>query len=127
MITVDLVLAIHDTILESEPGLKGLADFGKLESALARINNWMLYENTDNIFDIAALYAVAIAKAHAFPDGNKRTAMVTMLTYLDLQGVGIPPYHGLDDTMVDVASGKLDFFLLSQHLQQLVNNEENQF
>lgn len=121
MITLELVLAIHETILETEPGLKGQADLGKLDSALARIDNWMLYENTDNIFDIAALYAVAIAKAHAFPDGNKRTAMVTMLTYLDLQGVDIPPDHGLDDTMVDVASGKLDFIALSQHLQQMVN------
>ncbi|HHF6577190.1 TPA: type II toxin-antitoxin system death-on-curing family toxin [Haemophilus influenzae] len=119
MISVELVLAIHQTILENEPGLKGRADIGKLESALARIDNWMLYENTDNIFDIAALYAIAIAKAHAFPDGNKRTAMVTMLTYLDLQGVEIPPNHGLDDTMVEVASGELNFLQLSQHLQQL--------
>ncbi|MBE7395154.1 type II toxin-antitoxin system death-on-curing family toxin [Pasteurella multocida] len=120
MITVELVLAIHQTILENEPGLKGVADIGRLDSALARIDNWMLYENTDNIFDIAALYAVAIAKAHAFPDSNKRTAMVTMLTYLDLQGIEIPPNHGLDDTMVDVASGKLNFLQLSQHLQQLI-------
>lgn len=120
MISTELVLAIHQTILENEPGLKGVADIGKLESALARIDNWMLYENTDNIFDIAALYAVAIAKAHAFPDGNKRTAMVTMLTYLDLQGIEIEPNYGLDDTMVDVASGKLNFQQLSQHLQQLI-------
>lgn len=119
MITLELVLAIYKTILENEPGLKGHTDFDKLESALARIDNWMLYENTDNIFDIAALYAVAIAKAHAFTDGNKRTAMVTMLTYLDLQGVEIEPNHGLDDKMVDVASGKLNFMQLSQHLQQL--------
>lgn len=120
MISPELVLAIHETILENEPGLKGQPDLGKLDSALARIDNWMLYENTDNIFDIAALYAVAIAKAHAFPDGNKRTAMVTMLTYLDLQGIEILPNHGLDDTMVNVASGKLDFLQLSQHLQQLI-------
>lgn len=121
MITLELVLAIHSTILETEAGLKGKPDIGKLEGALARIDHWMLYENTDNIFDIAALYAVAIAKAHAFPDGNKRTAMVTMLTYLDLQGIEIPPNHGLDDTMVDVASGKLNFVELSHHLQQLAN------
>lgn len=119
MISVELVLSIHQQILENEPGLKGLPDLAKLDSALARIDHWMLYENTDNIFDIAALYAVAIAKAHAFPDGNKRTALVTMLTYLDLQGVDIPPTHGLDDTMVEVASNKLNFKQLSNHLQAL--------
>lgn len=122
MIDLDLVLAIHQVILESEPGLKGAADVGKLESALARIDNWILYENTDNIFDIAALYAVAIAKAHAFPDGNKRTAMVTMLTYLDLQGIEIPANLGLDDVMVDVASGQINFQQLSYHLKQLTPN-----
>ena len=120
MITAELVLAIHDAILENEPGLKGSADIAKLESALSRIDNWIMYENTDNIFDIAALYAVAIAKAHAFSDGNKRTALVTMLTYLDLQGVEILANHGLDDTLVDVASGKLDFISLSHHLQTLI-------
>lgn len=120
MISLELVLAIHNTLLEHEPGLKGFPDIGKLDSALARIDNWMLYENTDNIFDIASLYAVAIAKAHAFPDGNKRTAMVTMLTYLDLQGVSIQPDQGLDDIMVDVASGKVDFLTLAQYLRDLV-------
>lgn len=120
MISTDLVLNIHQEILENEPGLKGVPDKGKLESAIARIDNWKLYENTNNIFDIAALYAVAIAKAHAFPDGNKRTAMVTMLTYLNLQGIDIATNHGLDDVMVDVASGKIDAIALSQYLQSLV-------
>ncbi|WP_249960854.1 type II toxin-antitoxin system death-on-curing family toxin [Histophilus somni] len=119
MITVELVLAIHQAILETEPGLKGTVDVSKLESALSRIDNWMLYEKIDNIFDIAALYAVAIARAHAFPDGNKRTAMVTMLIYLDLQGIEIKPNHGLDDTMVEVATGTMDFKQLAQHLQKL--------
>ena len=120
MISTELVFAIYQTILETEPGLKGNGDIHKLDSALARIDNWMLYENTNNIFDIAALYAVAIAKAHAFPDGNKRTALVTMLTYLDLQGIEIPSEQGLDDTMVQVASGELDFIALSKHLQALI-------
>ena len=120
MISVDLVIDIHHEILQNEPGLKGLPDRGKLESAIARIDNWRQYKNTDNIFDIAALYAVSIAKAHAFPDGNKRTAMVTMLTYLNLQGIDILANHGLDDLMVDVASGKIDIDQLSHRLQTLI-------
>ncbi len=47
--------------------------------------------------------------------------MVTMLTFLDLQGVIIPPNHGLDDTMVDIASGKMNAEALSQHLQDLIS------
>ena len=119
MINLELVLEIHTAILESEAGLKGTPDVGKLQGALARIDNWILYENTDNIFDIAALYAIAIAKAHAFPDGNKRTALVTLLTYLDLQGVEIPPNHHLDEVMVKVAAGEIDFLRLSAYLQKI--------
>lgn len=119
MIGVELVIAIHEAVLSSEAGLQGKPDTGKLESALSRIGNWQQYADTQDIFEIAALYAVAIAKAHAFPDGNKRTAMITMLAYLDLQGVSIPPDTGLDDIMVAVAAGETDFKALAQHLQTL--------
>ena len=33
--------------------------------------------------------------------------MVTMLIYLDIQGIEIRAKHGLDDVMVDLASGEL--------------------
>lgn len=123
MITVDLVLSIQDEILREGPGLKGAADKEKLESALARIDNWKHYQQTENVFDLAALYAEAIAKAHAFLDGNKRTAMVTMLIYLDIQGIEIRAKHGLDDVMVDLASGELSREQLSKHLRTLVDND----
>ncbi len=119
MITLELVLAVHDAILDSEAGLKGSADTGRLESALSRIDNWQQYADTQDIFEIAALYAVAIAKAHAFPDGNKRTAMVTMLSYLDLQGVSIAVNCGLDDIMVAVAAGYIGFKELACLLAEL--------
>ncbi|MDO5059157.1 MAG: type II toxin-antitoxin system death-on-curing family toxin [Neisseria sp.] len=119
MISVELVPAIHETILSSEAGLQGVPDAAKLEGALSRIDSWQQYADTQDIFEIAALYAVAIAKAHAFPDGNKRTALVTMLVYLDLQGISIPPDTGLDDTMVAVAAGLMDFEALALHLQEL--------
>ncbi|MBR3482056.1 MAG: type II toxin-antitoxin system death-on-curing family toxin [Neisseriaceae bacterium] len=118
MIDLENVLSIHEQILSTEKGLKGSVDLGKLDSALNRIDNWQTYENTDNIFDIAALYAVAIAKAHAFSDGNKRTAMVTMLSYLKTQGVIIKENIGLDDIMVLVADSKISIDELSVFLQK---------
>lgn len=118
MIDLENVLSIHEQILSTEKGLKGSVDLGKLDSALNRIDNWQTYDNTDNIFDIAALYAVAIAKAHAFSDGNKRTAMVTMLSYLKTQGVIIKENIGLDDIMVLVADSKISIDELSVFLQK---------
>ncbi|WP_448977222.1 type II toxin-antitoxin system death-on-curing family toxin [Neisseria sp.] len=121
MIDGELVALIHQTVLADEAGLKGYADMARLEGALSRIANWQQYEDLQNIYEIAALYAQAIAKAHAFPDGNKRTALLTMLTYLDLQGIGIVPDQGLDDLMVDLAAGKIDFRQLAEVLQAMDN------
>ena len=121
MIDSGLVALIHQTVLADEAGLKGHADMARLEGALSRIAHWQQYEDLQNIYEIAALYAQAIAKAHAFPDGNKRTALLTMLTYLDLQGISIVPDQGLDDLMVDLAAGKIDFRQLAGMLQAMDN------
>lgn len=119
MIDIDFVIAIHDEILMNEKGLKGIASMASLESCLARIDNQMLYEPLDNVYLIGAFYAQALAKAHAFNDGNKRTALVVMLTYLDMQGINIAPNSGLDDLMVSVASSEIDYKQLAQALQDL--------
>lgn len=44
-----------------------------------------------DVFDIAAGYAFGIAKAHAFVDGNKRTAFVACFTFLRLKGCNLRP------------------------------------
>ena len=47
---------------------------GLIEGAVNRIINKYLYNGTSDVFELAALYLISIAKAHAFPDANKRTA-----------------------------------------------------
>ena len=49
-------------------------NIGLIEGAVTRIINEYLYNGTSDLYELAALYLVAIAKAHAFPDANKRTA-----------------------------------------------------
>ena len=76
---------IHDRQIARHGGAPGLRDEGLLQGALQRpINKWQ-YENTDT-FECAAAYAFGIVKAHAFVDGNKRTAFVTSVTFLRLNG-----------------------------------------
>lgn len=41
--------------------------------------------------EVAAAYAFGIAKAHAFVDGNKRTAFVTAVTFLRLNSFTFRP------------------------------------
>ena len=99
------VYIIHDRQIARHGGASGLRDEGLLQGALQRpINKWQ-YENSDT-FGCAAAYAFGIAKAHAFVDGNKRTAFVTSITFLRLNG-----WHFVTDPaegvtfMEDLASG----------------------
>ena len=79
------VYIVHDRQIARHGGAPGLRDEGLLQGALQRpINKWQ-YENSDT-FGCAAAYAFGIAKAHAFVDGNKRTALVTSVTFLRLNG-----------------------------------------
>lgn len=119
MIDALKVIEIHDLILRDEPGLQGSHGVGPLEGALARIDAKIHYDGLDDIFDIAAMYAVALARGHVFNDANKRTALVTALTYLSLEGVEIPRNDVLEDIMVDVAEGNLGQQELSDLLYSL--------
>lgn len=88
LLSPELVEALHDTILN--PGeLTGRARGKSLEAALARVDNRLAYGMIDDVFDLAAAYAVAIARGHCFNDGNKRTAHQTMDTCLDMNGIQI--------------------------------------
>ena len=55
---------------------------------------------------MAAAYAYGIAKAHAFVDGNKRTAFQTAFTFLYLNGLDlVVPDAEVVRMMEDLASG----------------------
>lgn len=107
LLDAEAVKAIHDRLLETEPGLHGDHGMGALEGAVGRVMNAVMYEGLDDAYDIAALYAVAIARGHVFADANKRTALVTSLAYLSTQGIDLDRDDALEDAMVDVAEGKL--------------------
>ena len=99
------VYIIHDRQIARHGGASGLRDEGLLQGALQRsINKWQ-YENSDT-FGCAAAYAFGVAKAHAFVDGNKRTAFVTSVTFLRLNGWHFvtEPAEGVA-FMEDLASG----------------------
>lgn len=78
------VIEINSFILENEPGMKGRIDISKLQGALGRIDNAIVYEGLDDIFEIAAKYTASIAISHSLPDANKRTGLVVALEYLSL-------------------------------------------
>ena len=78
------VVEINALILSIEPGMKGAVDIPKLQGALSRIDNSIVYQGLDDVFEIAAKYTACIAVSHACPDANKRTGLAVALEYLSL-------------------------------------------
>ena len=81
----EAVIVVHDRQIELFGGQYGLRDEGLLESAIARPQNFYLYEGAD-IVRLAAAYGYGICQNHPFVDGNKRTAFVVMVAFLKLNG-----------------------------------------
>lgn len=117
LLTADLVEAIHDEVLN--PGeLPGLAMNKSLESALARVDNRIAYGMTNDIFEIASLYALAISQGHCFNDANKRTAHQSMDAFLDLNGVQIAwSAEAVGQKIIALSQGLIDDGDLSEWLR----------
>ncbi len=78
-------LAIHARQLDEHGGAPGLRDSDLLESALARPRQHHAHGNSD-VFDLTAAYTATIIANHPFVDGNKRTAFVAGVLFLELNG-----------------------------------------
>ena len=98
-LTIDIVKAIHEESLAQYGGASGLRDEGLLESALARPQTRLSYDDPKpDIWDLAATYCHGIVKNHPFVDGNKRTGITATAVFLGVNG------HEL---VVDEAQGVL--------------------
>ncbi|GLS83134.1 type II toxin-antitoxin system death-on-curing family toxin [Paraferrimonas haliotis] len=102
------VVEINTYILEHEPGMKGRVDISKLQGALGRIDNAIAYSGLDDIFEIAAKYAISIAVSHSLPDANKRTGLAIALEYLSLNDFELTADNDLfANAMRDAVLGEL--------------------
>ena len=99
---------LHDESLAEHGGAAGLRDEGLLESALARPHNLAAYGKPDWA-ELAACYGVALAKNHAFVDGNKRAAFLAVGLFLALNGRRLTATQAEATlVMLDVAAGAID-------------------
>ena len=64
----------------------------------------------DRPFELAAIYACRISQAHSFADGNKRTALLVAIGFLEANGIDTSHYSQKDlvDWLVEVAEKKID-------------------
>lgn len=115
---LDVVLAIHDAQLAEHGGSTGLRDRGGLESALARPQNLAAYGAPD-LAALAAAYAFGIVRNHPFVDGNKRTGLVAMETFLALTDTTLQADDaGCVLTFTDLAAGGMSEERLAAWVRQ---------
>lgn len=88
LIDAGAIMALHDMAIMADGGLPGMRDGGAFESAVARIANYLAYENAD-LPSCAAALAFGLAKNHPFNDANKRTAYLAMDSFLRINGFRI--------------------------------------
>ena len=104
---LDDVIRLHGRIF----GVSGTAardqlrDPGGLESAVMRPINHAAYQGAD-LASQAAVLAHGIAEGQSFVDGNKRTALIAMTTFLALNGWDVSlPDEELAELIVRFADG----------------------
>jgi death-on-curing protein len=98
-LTYEQVVAIHGLQLRRFGGAPGLRDEGMLRSALERPANKWHYEQVE-LPELAAAYAFGLAKNHAFVDGNKRIAFMSMTVFLRKNGVQFAPDQAQATAMI---------------------------
>lgn len=108
LLSPDMVEALHGSVLN--PGeIPGRARDKSLESALARVDNRLAYGMIADVFDLAAAYAVVVARGHCFNDGNKRTAFRAMNAALALNGIRMRfDTEEIGQIIIRCAQGKMD-------------------
>ena len=103
-LTRQMIVAIHDEQLTIHGGASGLRDEGMLESALDRPKNRWAYEQAE----LAAAYAFGIARNHPFVDGNKRTSLLALYTFLGVNGIDfIVPEAEAASIILSLAAGEV--------------------
>ena len=122
-LTLAEVLEIHDLQLEAHGGIQGIRDKGLLESAVmmpqSSFGGEFLHKT---LFEMSAAYAFHISENQPFLDGNKRTALVSALVFLDVNGfIVIDEEMKLYDAMISIAKKQMNKSNLAQLLENLTH------
>lgn len=119
-ITLEQALQIHVLVVKETGGSTGLRDLKRLEAAIGTQQQTAFGEEAypEPMQKAAALIRSIIA-GHPFVDGNKRTAMLVGLTFLQINGIpfGAPP-GAIEDFAVEITTQKLNVQTIAAWLEQ---------
>jgi death-on-curing protein len=100
---------LHERLLAAHGGAAGIRDAASLESALARARHRFTYAEGVDVVEMASLYTAGIVRNHPFVDGNKRTAFVVGILFLELNGYRFAASEEEAlRSVLDLAAGTMD-------------------
>jgi len=107
-LTRETIIAIHDEQLAVHGGASGLRDDSMLATALDRPRNTLIYDQGE-LPELAAAYALGMVRSRPFVDGNKRTSLLVLYTFLGVNGVDfIVPEAEAAAIILALAAGEVD-------------------
>jgi len=117
LLSVTTVTRLHSAVLNPDE-TEGLLGDKSLDGALGRVEFRIHYGLISDAYELAAMYAMVIARAHVFVDANKRTAYIAMEYILQQYGIDIPfATTDVGDMIIRVARGDVDEIELANWLR----------
>lgn len=109
-LTTDQVIQLHQTLIAETGGLDGIRDINLLESALnAPFQSFNGIYVCPTIESKAARLGYGLIMNHAFIDGNKRIGLLSMLVFVEINGLEL---NYTDEELISlglgISSGAMD-------------------
>lgn len=119
-LTLEQLLQLHTLVVQETGGSAGVRDLGRLESVVASQTQFVFGEELyAGLFEKAAAIIRGIIADHPFVDGNKRTAMLSGITFLKINGT---TFHGKEGSVenfaVKVATDHLSIKEIAKWLEE---------
>lgn len=112
--------SIYGMLIEKTGGSSGVLNESLIDSALNNI--WQTFDGMElypTLAEKGARLGYSLVRNHSFSDGNKRIGILTMLTFLSVNGIEITCTDTeIVETGLAIASGLIDY----EELLDLVKN-----
>jgi len=121
--TEELIMELHDVILELSGGRPGVRDKNVIHAAVNRPKTYLAYHPDCDIHTVCAVLLDSIARNHGFVEGNKRTGLMTAILTYELNGIAIQKRADkegeYEDLVLWVVKEKPDITEIANKLQAL--------
>lgn len=96
------ILELHDLALRIGGGLQGILHEDRIRAAIDRPQSYIDYDDDCDIHLVCAILLHSLATGHGFTEGNKRTALLTMLVTYNANKVLLKYTHVMNEEYREV-------------------------